>query len=796
MHSRYYFDVTNGISFASSNTLTITISSPLRSSATTRSLYPYTLPSSDGPRYFPNRNFIRKAQSDFGWDWGPSFAPSGVWKDVGLVGVSSSVMTNLVVQQYHQLESGDVWLRVLSYMKVLNRGEQDQICVSVQLASGSSGVIASNCTTIPLPPSSPDLLGETLTELWLIVPAEQVQLWWPVGYGTQPLYAVTSTFTDSSSSTSLLSRTIGLRTVELIRESGPSGQAGKSFYFRINQLEIFIKGANLVPLDVFHTRVTSDNITSLLDSLLEANGNTVRVWGGGIYQQDVLYDYADQKGILVWQEYAFACATYPRDLAFLESVRQEVAYQTRRLSSHASILIFGGNNENEQALTWFLETIQNRDIYLVDYVKLMLDTVMDQHLRETRGELPFVTSSPSRGPLSEKDPYVQLWGAPQSEENGDMHYYNYPADCSDIRTLPRPRFVSEFGFQSLPSIETWSNVLSEEDGDFIWNSTMMLYHQRHPSGNDQLQAQLERHFQLPNTTESTIQLFEDWIYLTQSVQSLCYRTALQYWRSIKHTTPGRTMGILYWQLNDIWQGTTWSSIEYGGRWKMLQYVVKRTYAQVLVSGYYNKTNDVISVYVTSDLSSPLTGELQFTVSSWISGDLLAGSFPFTLASLDSQMIYDITAQELFMSQAGCPTFVECYLTVGAVNVTVTDTRDNDTTTIIAQSSEIFVTPLRDSPLQLPSLTFSNFTSVLSSSGDNIIAATFTLSTDFAAPYIFLSTLLAGRFDDNGFVLGHAQNRTVMFTPSELDTFTVEQLQATLKVRTLAQTYMSANEEST
>jgi len=802
MHVQHVFPVKQFLR-ASNNTLQVTLLSPLKEGAARAEAYPYPVPRSDQMGSLPNGNFLRKAASDFGWDWGPAFAASGIWLPMRLVAFQQARLVQTAVHQYHsnemserhraalKLQQGDVLLRVSAYARVgdNNAAVQTKLCVNLALQAGAQ----SNCTVVTLSPFARDLLGHVYSEVWLTVPASSVQLWWPVGYGAQPLSTLTTILTDASGSASSLARRVGLRTVELVRETGPEGQNGTSFYYRVNSVPVFAKGANLIPLSSFHGTESADDVRRVMQAMLHANGNIVRVWGGGVYQLDALYDYADEVGLLVWQELSFACAMYPRDAAFLSNVRREVAWQVRRLASHASILVFGGNNENEVALTWYPETIANRDHYLVDYVKLYLDTVRDQVLQELQTDVPFVTSSPSRGPESE-EPYTQLWGSAQSADFGDMHYYNYDADCSDIATLPRARFVSEFGFQSLPSLHTLAPVLDASQGDYGWNSSMMFYRQRHPQGNEQLRAQMALHFQLPDAADPT-QQFADWIYLTQAVQAVCYRTALSFWRRIKQETPGRTMGTIYWQLNDLWQAPTWSSLEYGGRWKSLHYEVARAFAPLIVTGSVDNTTGVptVRVYATSDVNDALNGKVQLSVNSWAgAGTSSTDTLVVSLQPLESTMVLEASLASI-LAGAKCANAAACYIALGGT-FTVLSTGSQ----IPAPRSEILPAKLRDVQLARPKLSLGHFVagSADPSHPGFLTSASFSVETDVPAAVVWLDTALEGRFSDNAFgVLDAGENRTVTFHAAEFPqtSFTLAQLQQSLTVRSLRDSYSGAEQ---
>lgn len=422
----YTFPLPSDLLQPTGNELAIEIISPVVASGARAAAYPYPVPLGDGPfELTQNRNFLRKGQSDFGWDWGPGFGTMGIWKPISLVGCRTARMTEVVVHQYHasemtrehrdemEVEDGDILLAVSVYLTPAPSPAAPiagQVCATFASTTNCTNAAAAG----PI-----DLLGQQRVDVWLMVPAGSIDLWWPAGYGQQPLYNVTAIYTDAVGNSNSLVRRVGFKTVAVVRESGPPGQNGTSFSFVVNSVPIYVKGANMIPFDAFHTRVTNENITAILQALVDSHGNTVRMWGGGIIQVDAVYDFADEHGLLVWQEFSFACSMYPVDAAFLQLVRREVAHHARRLASHASMLIFGGNNENEAALGWYPLTIERRDIYLVDYVKLYVDTVRDQLRLEIADDLPFVPSSPSRGPQSEV-PYTQLFGNPQSVDYGGL----------------------------------------------------------------------------------------------------------------------------------------------------------------------------------------------------------------------------------------------------------------------------------------------------------------------------------------------------------------------------------------
>eukprot|EP00604_Paraphysomonas_vestita_P004328 CAMPEP_0174825586 /NCGR_PEP_ID=MMETSP1107-20130205/42898_1 /TAXON_ID=36770 /ORGANISM="Paraphysomonas vestita, Strain GFlagA" /LENGTH=405 /DNA_ID=CAMNT_0016057327 /DNA_START=812 /DNA_END=2026 /DNA_ORIENTATION=- len=376
----------------------------------------------------------------------------------------------------------------------------------------------------------------------------------------------------------------------------------QTYYFKINGKPIFARGANFIPIDSFQSRVTQSDREYILQTALESNMNMIRVWGGGIYQPSDFYEMADKMGLMVWEETMYACALYPRDDEFLSNVYSEIEEMIWRLSSHPSIVIWGGNNENEVALGWFSESNQNRDLYVGDYLKLYVDTIYEA-IGNVEGyeQRPFVDSSPSNGIIS-SNPYVKQWGSASTPSAGDTHFYDYSSDCESYSMYPKSKFVSEFGFQVHPSYLAYQPVTDPSDRNI--NSKFVQYRQRHEDGNNQMEYQITRHFNLPakdcENDSEPLGGFDNYLYLSQIQQSRCYETAINYWRSLRSDEVAQTMGILYWQLNDIWEGPSWASLEWGGRWKPLHYTVKRIFSEISTSLIGIPGDDKVSLYGIND----------------------------------------------------------------------------------------------------------------------------------------------------------------------------------------------------
>jgi beta-mannosidase len=616
------YNVKKLLNYGEANTLTLVFASPVNWPAEVEANYPYTVPAT--PQMgLDHRQFIRKVQSDYGWDWGPAFAPIGVWRPVFLRGYSKPTVRHIVINQAHNAD-GSVDLNVTAFIK-------SPVPASDSLSLSVAGV--SKTVSIAFSQAGWKAVS-------VVLHVEKPDLWWPSGYGKATRYDLTATLSGGS-----LTKKIGFREVLLIEEEYDDDD-GKSYYFRVNGIPVFAKGANLIPFDAFPTRVTEFDYRMILGSAVEANMNMVRVWGGGMYQPDIFYDVADEYGIMIWQEFIFACAMYPRDEDFLKNVEIEVLQNVARLGYHPSIVIFGGNNENEAAFNWYPETRNNPMQYTVDYAKLYLDTVYPA-MHSILYDRQWVHSSPSGGRIS-NEPLVYRFGALGDIKYGDKHFYDYSNDCTDVNHFPRARFVSEYGQQSWPSYRALEPLtISEDRGQ---ESEFSLYRQRHPDGQPQLISQMEKHFVLTDETLGVSDKgYDNYLFLTQANQARCYISAITYWRRIRYEAPGKTMGVLYWQLNDIWQGPSWSSIEYNGRWKMLQNFVKKAYAPVIVSAQEYPYNN-FSVYVTSDLLTPVSGNVQVDLYNWSGDKVKSVTQAISLPALGSEAFY-VSARADFLESA-------------------------------------------------------------------------------------------------------------------------------------------------
>jgi beta-mannosidase len=547
------------------NHLEVLLSSPEREALARSRRLPYPVPHSRYPVQSEHRNLLRKVQCHSGWDWGPCLMVSGIY---GEATVTFSAEGRIVHIHTSQRSTGrdvelDVTLEYLAY------GEES---LPLELVVEEASVRLAE--TVRLSPG-PNVIRRTLR-----VPSPA--LWWPAGFGEQPLYALGARVGGAGAR-----KLIGFRRLEVITEDDA---AGRSMLFRVNGVDVFSKGANWIPCDALPSRQTPERYESLLDAAVRANMNTLRVWGGGQYERELFYELCDRKGLLVWQDFMFSCAAYPATPGFLAEVEAEVRHQVRRLQDHPCLSLWCGNNEDLGALTWFPETRASRDRYLVDYDRLN-EGVVGRLVRELDPGRAWWPSSPSAGPGD----YSDNW---HDDRRGDMHYWSVWHEGKPFEAYYEvtPRFCSEFGFQSFPS----SSVVAGYAPPGQWNLTAPAFehHQRHPRGNTVITETMTRYFRMPEG-------FEGFLYLSQVQQALAIKTAVEYWRSRRPVC----MGILYWQLDDCWPVSSWSSLEYPDGWKLLHHAARRFFAPVHVMGF-SRDGAAVEVWGVNDTAEDRPGRLE------------------------------------------------------------------------------------------------------------------------------------------------------------------------------------------
>lgn len=520
----------------------------------------YTLPEKE-------RVFIRKAQYQFGWDWGPRFVTAGIWKKVQLKFWNSAKIENIKYRQV-ELNNQNALLEFTT-----------EICVSEVKTFQLK--INEKIETFNLKK------GTNKVKMYYEI--SNPKLWWCNGLGLPHQYKFHFSLEQNHKIIANKDLKIGLRTIELIQDKD---EFGTSFYFKLNGKPVFMKGANYIPPDSFIPKQTPSNYDELVQNARKANMNMLRVWGGGIYADDEFYNACDANGILVWQDFMFACAMYPGDEKFVENVKQEVIDNVNRLQNHPSIALWCGNNENDEG--WHNWGWQKQFNYSkADSTKIWNDykRVFHEVIPQTLDSLLskekrlYWPSSPSIG-----------WGKKESLTQGDSHYWGVWWGKEPFEKYKQKvgRFMSEYGFQGMPNLETLQKVMSKDDLNFT--SEAFKNHQKHPTGFETINEYMKRDFPVPNSLEK-------YGYISQLLQAYGMKTAIEAHRAVKPYC----MGSLYWQLNDCWPVTSWSTLDYYGNWKAAHYQVKESFAPLLVTVSENAAG--LSVIGNNDNLDVISGTL-------------------------------------------------------------------------------------------------------------------------------------------------------------------------------------------
>ncbi len=737
MFRRWRFDISGFLS-EGSNTFELVFESAERHALEIAAKLPYPIPFSEYPVFSPHRNLVRKTQCHAGWDWGPCIMAFGVYESIALEQVTKGFI-DYVNTRYEQ--DGDDWhVEVTTTFFAVT---DSIITVSVMIDGPDIATVIKG-TPVNV------TVGENIIQHTLTV--KEPKLWWPAGCSPEDdaniastgnacarentLYNLTVTAGNSTSK-----KKIGFRTLDVIAKND---EHGKSMYFMVNDRPVFAKGANWIPCDALPSRQTAQKYEKLLRDMVAANMNTVRVWGGGQYEKDIFYELCDKLGIIVWQDCMFACSLYPSTPSFLKNVRSEIRHQVRRLKDHPSIGLWCGNNEDVGALTWYPESRQNRDRYLIDYDRLNEGVLADE-IKQFDPDRTWWPSSPSAGP----NDYSDNW---HCDGRGDMHYWSvwHEKKSFDAYLEIKPRFVSEFGYESFPSME---GVLSYAQKDQLnLTSPVIEFHQRSPGGNSIILENFSRYFRFPEGLKNML-------YLSQVQQALAIKTAVEYWRSLRPVC----MGSIIWQLNDVWPVASWSSIEYSGKWKLLHYAAKKFFAPVTTVTY--KKDGVISVWALNDTRQDLESEIRISCLGF-DGEKCKDDICLKpkLKADTASKVTEIKEDDLPLSPS------KCFLLV-------TMKYGEDVFTY-----DVFFTDLpKQCELLEPEIEFST---------KQLEVGTFEVTLECKKP-AFYATLNSGRiqgtFSDNMFALVPGQKHTVTFK-AQNEKITLEKFAKALSVTSLRDTY--------
>ncbi|CEF66024.1 Beta-mannosidase [Strongyloides ratti] len=522
-------------------------------------------------------NFIRKNQASFGWDWGPSIDSVGIKKDIFII--FGEEQDNIIIENlFSTINSYDNYFIINVKANIWgNKIKNKKVSFTLPEIGLKNEVLIKNSE-------------QTEVNTTFKVLKKNVKLWWPVNYGNQSLYTL------YASTENLIQQKIRIafRSVKLNQDfiDEKNFKKGRNFYFIINDIPIFLKGTNYIPINITDTGDGNQNWERkkyLLKSLIKSNMNSLRIWGGGTYETDKFYDLADELGILIWHDLMFACALYPIDENFIKNVNEEIRQQILRLSHHPSIIIWAGNNENEIGLRkWWNTNKKHYEEYKIFYINNIKKIVTS--IDSSR---PFVISSPSNGIKTEEDDGISL--NPMSELYGDIHYYNDFSNLWNTSTFLIPRCSTEYGIQSYPDPETMKRYLGMDYKPF---NNKLLSRQHHNLGEIALQALILGHFKI-NFNYTYNDYLPRFTYLTQVHQAIAIeKQSLHYrsWRSkINSEGKGHTMCAMFWQLNDVWAAPSWSSIDFNLKWKPLMYHAKRFFNDIVIFLDVKNNNLLINI---------------------------------------------------------------------------------------------------------------------------------------------------------------------------------------------------------
>jgi len=519
---------------------------------------PYVLPAPNEPVDIKVSPYIRKAPYHFGWDWGPRMVTSGIWRPVYLTFHDQAIIRDVQIHQ-KQLDSTLAVIDVEIDIFIPEKGAFDLFVGAIK---------------IPLS----NLVGEQKIKQEIRI--ENPTLWWPYEWGEPYLYNVDVKIIEKEVVIDRSNKRFGLRTIELIQEED---DLGETFYFKVNGQKFFMRGANYIPQSNFLPSVTDEQYRKLIEDTKAVNINMIRVWGGGIYENDIFYDLCDEQGILVWQDFMFACSMYPGDEAFLENVREEVQQNILRLRNHPSIAHWNGNNEVKVAWTnwgWqkeFKYSEKDSTKIFEDYLKIFEELIPN--------ELKKLDPERSYSPTSPMFSYTKL----KEFKRGTVHYWGvwHAGQEFDKYAKYVGRFMAEWGFQSFPNMETIKNFSIEED----WNieSEVMKWHQKSYIGNSMIEKQGTKYFPKPNT-------FEEFVEFSQRTQALAMRAAID-----AHRLAPYNGGTIYWQLNDCWPAPSWSTRDVYGNWKEAHKQLIWLYAPLAILPKIDDSDNQLELVALNDL---------------------------------------------------------------------------------------------------------------------------------------------------------------------------------------------------
>ena len=660
MHRTYIVNVKEYL-LKGANVLRIVLESPIKKGLELYDTLDYVLPVSANDQAetgeVPGGKRInvhtRKAAYHYGWDWGPRLVTSGIWRPITMRSWDDFRICDFII---NTSLNGDV-ATIMAQIEIESSFDNINTLLELKL---DDTIISSSKLRIQ----------KGKQQYSIPIKIDKPELWWPNGLGKQHLYNIKADL-KRKEIVSTVSKNFGIRNIALISDSA---LRQPNFYFEVNGTPTFAKGVNYIPQDVFLPRVSNSDYQRILQAAKDANMNMIRVWGGGVYEDDRFYELCDSLGLMVWQDFMFACAMYPGDDGFLENVKKEAIDNVKRLSQHPSIALWCGNNEVLAAWKrWGWEQTANKEQSpkVAQQIWHSYDTLFHKILpsivRQYHKEVNYWASSPS---ASE--------GLPEEYSHGDTHYWGVWWGKEPFQNFNTKisSFMSEYGFQSFPEYASFKKYAENQDKSIY--SEVMKAHQRSSIGNSTIEEYLKRNYRIPID-------FEAQLYMSQLLQAEGIQMGIEAHRRNKE----RCMGSLYWQLNDCWPGASWSSIDYYGKWKALHYKVKESFAPVIVS--YEFVDDNLQISVVSDLTTSFQGALNITLSEFKGiEEILNWTQKVNLAPNESKVVLTIPKDGLPKAKNQLYTYLKLAL------------RDENG---IRASKNIYFKPFKELVLPRPNLSF-------------------------------------------------------------------------------------------
>lgn len=678
--------------------------------------------------------YLRKAHCMFGWDWGPKLPDSGIWKNIYLKFFDDARLDDIYINQEHQAEKVKLDIRI-DFDIWKDCGEFN---VEVSVTSPDDRKI-----------SKKQKIDSSSSDCTVAIEINNPELWWPEGYGKQPIYIISVNLKKRNKILDSREIKTGLRTL-IIKQK--NDEWGKSFEFEINGVSIFARGADYIIEDSLMSRYSRKRTENLIKDCVKAHFNCIRVWGGGIYPHNDFFDLCDKYGIIVWQDFMFACSIYPTDREFIENIKQELADNIKRIRNHPSLGLWCGNNEVE----WILDMVEKQPFAGVQMPKRTLSLSM-KLIKEMYTQL-FENIIPKA--VEKYDPNRFYWPSspssggkfdnPNDENRGDVHYWDVwhgMKPFSDYRNHYF-RFVSEYGFQSFPGIKTIESFTVPEDRNIF--SYIMEKHQKNTSANGKMLTYLSETFKYPKD-------FDSLLYTSQLLQAEAIKYGVEHWRRNR----GRCMGSLYWQLNDCWPTASWSSIDYYGRWKALHYFAKRFYAPIIISAMDEETK--VNIYVNNDTLKDIEGTIKWRLRDNGQGIINEGKKDVEVSSLQAENCIELDLKDIINKENIRNVYLEFFF----------DTKGQ----CLSSGTLLFVKPKHFNFLN------PEIKAVTDEIGDQFIV---TLRTRTFAKSIELDLKKADcKFNDNYFDLSAGYVKKVVIDKSSLsDELNLSEVKKQLKIRSL------------